>query len=346
MPYLMNGWYMAAFSDEVGERPIERTLLDIPVVLYRLPNGKAVALHDRCPHRFAPLSEGLLVGSELQCPYHGLRFGADGACVHNPHGPVPKSARVRSFPIHEQYGLIWFWPGDPEKADPDMLPDLLFLEENGGNSVVFGHLHVDGNYQLVVDNLLDLTHAPYLHPQFAVPGVSTEERLNQTKTKLIRDGDRVSAMRWRPDSEPNAPTRTIFGFTDERMDSRSHMHWYPPSLIHFDLGAAPVGGSEHAGLCIPALHAITPESELSCHYFFAQARNVKPGDPDVDRALLELLDTAFRDQDEPMIERQQRRMGSVSDLAELDPILLKTDAAPVEARRVLARLIAEEKAEA
>jgi len=94
------------------------------------------------------------------------------------------------------------------------------------------------------------------------------------------------------------------------------------------------------------LHFITPETEFSSHYFFVNGRNQRRDDPEVDKALLDFFDLAFAQQDEPMIEQVQRRMGKVSDINALNPVLLQTDAAPVSARRMLAKLIAEETAEA
>lgn len=346
MAYLMDAWYAAAFAAEVTVQPIHRTLLDQPVVLYRTGHGAPAALYDLCPHRFVPLSRGRVVGDELECGYHGLRFDKRGACVFNPHGEgqVPRQARVRSFPAVERYGFVWFWPGEPERADPDRIPaDFAFLSDPDRFAVVGGYLHVDANYQLIVDNLLDLTHAPYLHPQFGVTGMSAVERLQATESELVREGDTVWARRIRYNSPPNDLSRELFGVTAERVDSRSHMHWFPPSNLHFDLGLAEPGQAEAEGYCFPAAHLITPETELTSHYFFAQARNVFLDDASVGQRQLEVTEHAFRTQDEPMLEAQQAAMGPVSDLMSLKPVLLQTDAPPVAARRVLAKLIDAER---
>ena len=77
--YPRNMWWVAARTDELTTTPLARWILEMPVVLYRTESGEPVALDDRCPHRWAPLSEGQVEGEELRCPYHGMRFGTDGA---------------------------------------------------------------------------------------------------------------------------------------------------------------------------------------------------------------------------------------------------------------------------
>jgi phenylpropionate dioxygenase-like ring-hydroxylating dioxygenase large terminal subunit len=343
--YLQNTWYAAAHSHELTDAPFARTLLDQPIVFYRTAAGSIAALEDRCPHRFAPLSAGKIRGDELECGYHGLRFNIDGACSHNPHGPTPPRAKVRSYAVTERYGFIWLWPGDPARADPNLLPDFSYLVDRTAYATVPGYLHVKANYQLIVDNLLDLSHALFLHPHFFIPGQSIEEQLAAITTKTITEGDTVTAWRLRVAVPPNGPTQQIFGFGPEPVDSRAHMHWHPPSIIDFDVGSCLTGTPEKDGLSIPQAHLITPETELSSHYFIGAARNMKRDDAQAGEQLFKVLDLAFQDQDEPMIEAVQRRMGDTSDLDSLHPILLRTDGAPVSARRVLQRLIAAEQNE-
>ena len=345
--FLKNCWYVAAFSDEVTRTPLARTLLDMPVVLYRKADGSPVALLDRCPHRFAPLSVGAVVGDEIQCGYHGLRFNAQGRCVANPHndGKPLVAADIASFVLHERYGFVWLWPGDPDRADPALLPHFFFLEDDATWRTLSGMLPVKGNYQLVVDNLLDLTHAPYLHPGFAMPGVTPEQQLAATTTKVERHGNEVIYQRLRKGLPPNQATIDLFDFPADPCETRTHMHWHAPALINFDNGTKFEGQADLEGFWFPQAHCITPETETSCHYFFAAARNLKKDDPAIDEALRGVLVTAFRDQDEPMIEAVQRRMGDTGDIDRLNPVLLKTDTAPVLARRILKELIAAEQAE-
>jgi vanillate O-demethylase monooxygenase subunit len=121
--------------------------------MYRQQSGKAVALLDRCPHRFAPLSRGKISDDTVECGYHGLRLDSSGACVFNPHGNcrIPARARVRSFPIEERHTLIWMWMGDEQLADPSSIPDYEFPND-ATRARVDGYFHVKANYQLETDN--------------------------------------------------------------------------------------------------------------------------------------------------------------------------------------------------
>ena len=117
--FLKNAWYVIAVSEEIKDAPLGRVVLGEPIVLWRTEEGVPVALEDRCCHRQAPLSVGLVKGNQIQCGYHGLTFDAEGTCVEVPSQErVPPGAKVRKFPVYENYGWIWIWMGDPSNADP------------------------------------------------------------------------------------------------------------------------------------------------------------------------------------------------------------------------------------
>ena len=345
-PYLRNAWYVAAFSDEVGETPLARTLLDEELVIFRNREGQLAILPDRCSHRFAPLSQGKIIDGDLQCPYHGLRFNSRGECAHNPHAREPGAplppANLRAYPVVEKHGLIWFWPGDPAAANPDSIIEFAFLAAPDRFSVVKGYLHVRGNYQLISDNLLDLSHAVYIHPQFGFAGVDEKRSLASLETRLERRERSVFNFRLRHGLPTNAMNQKLFGMGDGPAITKTHMTWHPPALLDFDAGSWLEGTPEEDGVMIPQAHCITPETELTSHYFFVNGRNKRHGEKEVDEALLNLFDLAFRQQDEPMIEFVQKRMGDVSDITKLNPVYLTTDTAPIAARRILTRLIEEE----
>jgi phenylpropionate dioxygenase-like ring-hydroxylating dioxygenase large terminal subunit len=348
LKYLKNAWYAAAYSDEVADAPFARKLLDQDMVIFRSNDNTLAMLEDRCPHRFAPLSAGKIVGDALQCPYHGLQFDGSGACIHNPHmkggGPL-KAASVNSWPVMEKYGIIWCWPGDPESATEEALPTIGFLERPDEYSIVKGLLHVRGHYELAVDNLLDLSHAAYIHPQFSGGQYTAEELFAATTQQLERRERSIVNHRMRSGLAAPLASQALFGLDSEApVHSDSTMTWFPPAMLDFAAGSWEMDKPRDTGAHIPQLHVLTPETEFTSHYFFVNGRNRRKGDPDVDKALLDFFDLAFKQQDEPMIEMVQRRMGKASDVLALEPILLQTDAASVSARRMLAKLIAEEEA--
>ena len=126
--YPLNAWYVAAWDHEVTARGIlARRVCDRPLALYRTADGRVVALADACWHRLAPLSKGKLVGEEeIQCPYHGLRFGEDGRCNRipsSPDQPVPAKLNLMSYAVEERYGLIWTCL-DFDAENPPPLPTM------------------------------------------------------------------------------------------------------------------------------------------------------------------------------------------------------------------------------
>lgn len=156
-------WYGIAWSDEVSAQPLARVVLDDPIVVFRGESGALSALVDGCPHRNAPLSLGSVQGDQLQCIYHGMRFAGDGQCTRIPsQEQIPSSMRVRAYPVAEKHGVIWVWMGDPLLADPEKLYDWEWIGVEGTEHLRID-VTVDAPVALLVDNLMDLTHVPFLH---------------------------------------------------------------------------------------------------------------------------------------------------------------------------------------
>ena len=94
-----NGWYVAAFCNEIGEDLLSRWILNQPVVLYRKSTGEAVAVQGRCPHRHYPLGESKRVGDAIQCGYHGITFDHAGKCTFVPsQANVPGVYSITAYP--------------------------------------------------------------------------------------------------------------------------------------------------------------------------------------------------------------------------------------------------------
>lgn len=336
MAFLRNAWYAACWDEDLGAEPLARTFLNEPVVIYRDSDGEAVALADRCAHRFAPLSLGRVDGDTIRCPYHGLVFDNGGTCVHNPHGKGarPSALNVRSYPLTVQNGMIWIWMGDVEKAESKTPPRYDFLY-NDDTRTLHGTLFVRANYELVTDNLLDLSHAEFLHPFIMPEGVAST-----IKFSCVVDGDTVGAIHSMPEQD-NTPLFALLMPEVKRIDGRANNYWQAPANMYLDVGMHELDSGDRKDCGLPQVHLLTPESDTTTHYFWAVSRVLAKDSEQLDAAIYAGFSNAFENEDEPMIQAVQDRMGGI-DLFALDPALLPMDEANVRARRELARLIREE----
>lgn len=329
--YPRNAWYQAAWSHEIIESgTLSRTILDTPVLLLR-GGGKVSALLDRCPHRFAPLSRGRFDGTALRCGYHGLSFDVSGTCIHNPHGAIPARAQVLAFPLVEKHAGLWIWLGDAAKADISLIPDVGFIDATPATALSFGHMHTPANWQLIVDNLLDLAHSDYLHPAFG-------NFMTSAKTALNEHPDGMS-IRW---EAKNATVPLVFKILvpEGAADMWVQADWNAPSVIGLEAGATPTGVTPKES-SLYSYHALTPETMTTTHYFYGFARNFRTGDRALTTRLGELGAHAFEHEDKPMISAQQQRIG-VDGIMALHPVYLTVDAGPMKARRKVQTLIEAE----
>jgi vanillate O-demethylase monooxygenase subunit len=336
--FVRNAWYVAAWDHELSRSMLRRIVLEEPVVLFRTTEGKAVALEDRCCHRQAPLSMGRLAGDVVTCPYHGLQFDTTGRCIKVPsQEKIPPGARVRSYPVVEKNHWIWIWTGDPAKADPALIEDFHWLDDPAWR---FGgsYLHVDGNYLLVVENLLDTTHLPFLHPN-----TLGTDSFARSEFEVKREGDRITIARYLMDDLPAPFHKQMGGFADGmKVDRWQITHYGPPSFVKLDVGSAPVGtpvrqGERGEGVNMWNLNAITPETGKTAHYFFAQAYNFKLDEGWVADTLRTQIHNIFLE-DMAIIRAQQRNM----DLGPSPVQNLAQDKAWVAMRQIVQRLIQEE----
>jgi vanillate O-demethylase monooxygenase subunit len=328
MAYLENAWYAAAWSKEVEvNRFLARTYLDIPVALFRNEAGEIVAMHDRCPHRFAPLSMGQIVDGAVRCGYHGLSFDQAGNCIKNLFSPVaPKAAKVRVYPVHEQDKMIWIWMGESEPDDPAKIPRLPH-QTDPEMRCVFGLTTAKADYRLLSDNLMDLTHTALLHPSFGgldyIPQFKSWEEDQQVVSRYIIE---------------HMPS--FIGEPGSTIHNHDEIRWIAPSTHILESRITPDDGSNHITY-IPSAHILTPETAKSTHYFWSSA--MAADTPMSDEDMYAQLVQAFDHEDKPMVEAVQRRMGD-AELWDLDPILIATDAGSVRMRRILAAMIEREQA--
>jgi len=337
MKFLKNAWYCAAWGHEISRQPLARTLLNEKVVMYRKEDGGIVALQNVCAHRYAPLHQGLLHGDVLACPYHGMRYAEGGACVHNPHGTLPANLRIKGYPFAERHGAAWIWMGDPERAERRLIPD--FSAHTDPDFVtVSGLIPISGSYQLVTDNLLDLSHTQYLHPILTLE----EDPQVRTEHDLLQEGDVITTVFNQLNTRPFGFVRFVWPDAPERVDSYSGIRWQAPAnmllKIHF-VSRDPAARKE---VRIWGAELITPETDLRCHYFWSAARNFRLEDAGFGETLRQTIGNVFTHEDGPMIARVQENMGEETDLLAMKPLVFPTDAAAARVRRLLRNLITQE----
>lgn len=338
MPYLHHVWYATAWADDLGlaTAMLARTVAEQPLVLFRTNDGSVKALQDRCAHRFAPLSMGQRTERGIRCGYHGLEFGSSGACIANPHGPLVQSLKVRSYPATERYGMIWVWLGDPDMADAGAIPDMSFVSRVPATAFSKGYLPTAASHLLLTDNILDLSHADYLHPETLGGGAMTRAR--------ARVEDRKGSVHVTWDSFDETPIpifMPLMPTPDTRVDMWTEVEWFPNGVMILHTGATPAGKPREDGIDTWNAHIMTPESEARTHYFYCNSRNYMMDDANFNALFAAGLRAAFEHEDKPMIEAQQRRVGAV-DLLEQHPSLLHIDAASVRVRRLLSQMIKAE----
>lgn len=341
--FLRNSWYVAMFSSNLADGALmHRTILNEPVLFYRKEDGGVAAIADRCSHRLVPLSMGtLLPGDRVQCIYHGLEYGADGRCVKNPHGSgkVSSASHVRGFSVEERHSLIWIWMGD-KPADPAQIPDYSCLDNRPELHVTRpGYLRVEAHYELIIDNLLDLSHINYTHA-----GILGNADAVKADVDVAQNGDVVTVSRNSPDTETPGILQAMSPGGFEHGDQWNSISWYAPSNLLLEFGVSKPGEPKESGTGYFAIHLLTPETERSTHYHYTASRYGVLTDDEQNKAIRDKIykmrTFAFADQDAPVIEAQQVSIDQGGD--GVSPTLLSVDTGPLQYQKVLDRLLEEE----
>ena len=328
--FILNAWYMAGWSKDITETLTSRKLLGKAVLLTRDEHGEAIALRDRCPHRFAPLSMGRREGNNIVCGYHGLAFDTQGQCVRNPYSDrIPAGATVERFPVVDRDGIIWAWFGDAADADPALVPDFRAIVPGPTGSRITGYTLMHADYEYGTDNLLDLSHIEFLHTgTFAGNGV-----IFKGKHSVEQNGNQLHSNWWMP--QVPTPPGIDQALPLETVDHWLEVRWDAPASMHLQVGATPVGEAREAGVQFEQAHILTPADVGETHYFWS---STAPFQPPVgfDKVHLEMLRAAFDGEDKPMVEAAYRNANG--DFWGQKPVSLGIDAAGARARRIVESL--------
>ncbi len=219
---LRDAWFPLAHSESVRKRPVKRLVHSQPYYLVRDAQGKALATEFH-PERFA---EQRRLASEFT--------GGTG-----------------EYPVTEIYGYVWCWYGDPARADLSLIPDIPYLPRKGGlPGYMRSTTRFDSCSELSLENLLDLTHADYLHTY-----LTGDEECDSDTVTVEYTSETVTMIR----DQINKKTPDFMkkmGVKSERLDFRGVIHVYVRSSVAHAFGRFTPGYS------VPLFHPCVPESQF------------------------------------------------------------------------------------
>lgn len=333
--FALDQWYVAALGWELKDQPIGRTLLGKAVVLFRLANGEVAALENRCCHRALPLSSGTLESGGLRCGYHGLLFNAEGRCIEIPgQDKIPSKAKVPRYVVQEQDQIVWIWMGSPAHPEPTCAPPVYDVHSSGKYLFDGDVYHYDAPYQLIHDNLMDLSHLGYVH--LRTIGGNASIHMN-AQMKVDGDDNVVRVVRHMPGSVPPPTYTAAFPFAG-KVDRWQEIEFHVSHLRIWtgavDAGTDSMDNPERGGFHMRGFHGVTPETATTSHYFWTMATN-PASDPEAVKAkVIEQTILTF-DEDKHVIEAQYDNMCRFGERPMID---IHVDVGANRARQIIARL--------
>jgi vanillate O-demethylase monooxygenase subunit len=336
LTYPRNQWYVAAGRSEVSRQPLGRKLLGKCVVLYRTEAGEAVAMDDWCPHRGFRLSRSELVGDTIQCGYHGMRFGPKGNCVHIPsQDTIPSKMGVTAYPVAERGHLVWIWLGDAAKADPALLPAELEFEDPSYFSGFVGARTASCNAAVGLENVIDITHASLLHPGVLDGNnwelMTARDEVETLQPTVIQTTKRFGKMKVTGElAERNALPQ------DTEVSRIRVARQYLPGL-HTSCETYYDAEDESKVLARRIRYvASTPQDDRSCWLFVAYSGTTQYGPAGLQKVMETLA------QDLAALESTQAYFDEGGE--SFKEVSVRADGAALLARRIIARLAAQESA--
>ena len=348
MAFIKNCWYAAAWSHDLEPDVLfPMKVIGEPMILYRREDGGVTVMEDRCCHRFAPLSKGRIEnGCNVRCMYHGMKFDQHGKCIEIPcQDTIPDTARVRVYPCVERAGWVWVWMGDPDAADPELIPPAIGLDDPDW-VLKPGQLDYEANYELINDNLTDLTHLGYVH---SASFGATEEwaRILPTVRRAPRG---VCVTRWIPAgrglSQKADGEKGLADYVGMDWAQWNRSDYYAAGVLLLDTAMYRPEDMPEDGKSPPTVppvnatfsnHVLTPIDERHTRYFFSFGPRAVDGDETMALGLVEVAKMAFNE-DRVMIEAQQK----IIDLGTPNEVIIKADVGPVQMRSVIRKMIKAE----
>ena len=245
-------WYPVAYVEDLDRsQPTKFTLLEQDMVLWwDQRQGCWRAFADQCPHRLAPLSEGRIAEDGLlECPYHGWAFNGDGSCDRIPQQPQDLSAQasnracVTSMPTAERQGLLFVYPGEPQRAQQVKIPIIEPMEDSEGWVCLNTFRDLPYDALTLLENVLDSSHVPFTHHQ----SVGNRETASPVELDVLESGKQGFKGFW-----AEGPRKGTLG--------QQHTDFVAPNFMRHDLT------SKQFGRTLTVVYA-TPIRKGQCRLF-------------------------------------------------------------------------------
>ena len=347
---IRNCWYVVGLAQEFPPgKLVGQTVAGRPVVLWRTTSGKVVAFDGRCAHKRFPLSEGrLMPDGTLECAYHGLRYDEEGQCVavpSHPDGSIPPRARIRPFPVLEQDGVVWLWPGEPARQDERKPPRTPEIADEAWETIPLGPMTIKANLLLLIENLLDISHFYPLHDGNI--GDIENSRIPIEYEEGERDGNRYVKTTRRVTNYQQPPYLADW-FVYDVVD-RDHTHCLmSPAQTRVVMRVAPpgeLGTEKERGYVL--LHLHTPIDEKSHVWRLivnCKKEHMSRGNPNMSAAQrVASMFPKVLEEDRWALERQQA-MFEFPDEG-YQELFLKPDRALRRARLIFVQMLRQERGE-
>ncbi|WCT79219.1 Rieske 2Fe-2S domain-containing protein [Novosphingobium humi] len=286
--FVLDAWYVMGTVEELNAGPIVRRVLDIPMFAYRQDDGTPVVMLDRCPHRRFPMSRSTIERDGIRCGYHGLKFAHDGRCIDVPaqQGRCGELA-IRTFEAVEHADWLWVWTGNTP-SDGRLPPQAPEFEDGipWRRRQICAH-HVHARASLFQDNLLDLSHLTFLHAG-NIGGSGVE--VTRPDLKVMPFGLSVRREVLDP-AMAKLPLGQAMGI-DGTVVRVLEQQFYLPSLHITGSAFYEPDGNGKPGQSLGSfrvLHALTPETATTMHYFQAYQRNFALDDLETDVVIERVL---------------------------------------------------------
>jgi len=160
------GWFQVAYPQDLA--PGEVTALRFwgtDLVLWRDEDGEFHLQDAYCPHLGAHLGVGGTVhGAELECPFHGWTFAADGRCTDIPYSErVNRKAQLHTYPVVVRNGFVMAWR-HPDRVEPQWeIPEIPEIGDAGWSDLYTSSYTIGTCPQEMAENGVDPAHFRYVH---------------------------------------------------------------------------------------------------------------------------------------------------------------------------------------